>query len=77
MWMEAGLLTRYTCINEERTNDLVKELQLFVQGRLAKHEYPRKIQFVTELPKTTTGKIKRRDLRAMEGISPKLRKEGK
>lgn len=55
----------------EPTDDLAKELQLFIQGRLAKHEYPRKIQFVTELPKTTTGKIKRKDLRAMEGIASK------
>lgn len=55
----------------EPTDDLAKELQVFVQKRLAKHEYPRKIQFVTELPKTTTGKVKRRDLRKMEGIASK------
>ncbi|MFH1975479.1 MAG: AMP-binding protein [Pseudomonadota bacterium] len=53
----------------EPTDDLVMKLQVFVQKRLAKHEYPRKIQFVAELPKTTTGKIKRRDLRKMEAIA--------
>ena len=52
------------------SDGLKKELQVFVKDRLAKHEYPRAIQFVRELPKTTTGKVKRRDLRKMEGIGP-------
>lgn len=52
------------------SDDLKKELQIFVKDRLAKHEYPREIQFVTdELPKTTTGKVMRRVLRKMEGIA--------
>ena len=34
-----------------------------VRKNLAKHEYPREIAFVDELPQTTTGKIKRRALR--------------
>ena len=42
---------------------LKKELQDFVKQRLAKHEYPREIEFITEIPKTTTGKIRRKDLR--------------
>lgn len=50
------------------SEDLKKELQEFVKQRLAKHEYPRKIDFIDELPKTTTGKVKRRDLRKIEGI---------
>ena len=47
---------------------LKNRLQDFVKYRLAKHEYPRKIEFMKELPKTTTGKVKRRDLRILEGI---------
>ncbi|NIA19038.1 MAG: AMP-binding protein, partial [Xanthomonadaceae bacterium] len=39
--------------------DLEKDIKNFVKVRLAAHEYPRKIEFVTELPMTTTGKIKR------------------
>ena len=35
----------------------------FVKQRLAKHEYPREIEFISEIPKTTTGKIRRKDLR--------------
>ncbi|MFB6205500.1 MAG: acyl-CoA synthetase [Haloglomus sp.] len=52
----------------EPTEDLREELQEFVRRRLAKHEYPRELEFVGELPKTTTGKVRRRDLRAREGL---------
>jgi acetyl-CoA synthetase len=34
-----------------------------VRTRLAAHEYPRAIRFVTSLPTTATGKIIRRELR--------------
>jgi len=37
-----------------------------VKTRLAAHEYPREIEFVTELPMTTTGKIIRGELRRRE-----------
>lgn len=40
-------------------DSLVTELQKFVKTRLAPHKYPRLIEFVTELPKTATGKIQR------------------
>ncbi|MBI2193928.1 MAG: acyl-CoA synthetase [Planctomycetes bacterium] len=46
--------------------DLAREIQTFVKTRLAAHEYPREIEFVKELPMTTTGKIRRRDLRDRE-----------
>jgi benzoate-CoA ligase len=41
-------------------------LQAFVKDRLAPYKYPRFIEFVTELPKTATGKIQRFKLREME-----------
>ena len=40
------------------------ELQGFVKSKLAPHKYPRQIEFITELPKTATGKIQRFKLRA-------------
>jgi len=40
-----------------------EELQNFVKSRLAPYKYPRWIEFVTELPKTATGKIQRFKLR--------------
>ncbi len=48
------------------TEELVKEIQHFVKTRLAAHEYPREIEFVKELPLTSTGKIIRGDLRRRE-----------
>jgi benzoate-CoA ligase family protein len=45
---------------------LATELQTWVKERLAPYKYPRKVEFVSELPKTTSGKIKRRLLRAKE-----------
>ncbi|MGQ0553195.1 MAG: AMP-binding protein [Planctomycetota bacterium] len=41
----------------------VQELQDFVQQRTAPYKYPREIEFVAELPKTVSGKIRRVDLR--------------
>jgi acetyl-CoA synthetase len=45
------------------TEVLKVDLASFVKTRLAAHEYPREIEFVAELPLTTTGKILRRELR--------------
>ena len=46
--------------------DLAAELKELVKNRLAAHEYPREIEFVEELPMTTTGKIQRNVLRQRE-----------
>jgi acetyl-CoA synthetase len=48
------------------TDALKGELANFVKTRLAAHEYPREVEFVTELPLTTTGKIMRRELRRLD-----------
>jgi len=45
---------------------LVAELQAHVKGRLAPYEYPKEIEFLPELPMTTTGKLLRRVLRQRE-----------
>ncbi|MCG5238552.1 acyl-CoA synthetase [Azospirillum doebereinerae] len=42
---------------------LVAAIQEHVKTRLAAHEYPRAIEFLDQLPMTTTGKIIRRELR--------------
>ncbi|WP_288491640.1 AMP-binding protein [uncultured Acinetobacter sp.] len=46
--------------------ELQQELSLFVKKRLSAHAYPRLIEFVTELPKTPSGKIQRFLLRNQE-----------
>jgi acetyl-CoA synthetase len=45
---------------------LVQELQQHVRGRLAPYEYPKDIEFIDQLPMTTTGKVQRRVLRLQE-----------
>ncbi|MDO8776405.1 MAG: benzoate-CoA ligase family protein [Burkholderiaceae bacterium] len=42
------------------------DLKAFVKERLAPYKYPRQIEFVTDLPKTATGKIQRFKLRERE-----------
>jgi acetyl-CoA synthetase len=42
---------------------LTAEIQELVRTRLSQHEYPRLIEFVTELPKTPAGKVNRNMLR--------------
>jgi fatty-acyl-CoA synthase len=39
-----------------------EELQAYVRERLARHKVPREIEFVDELPRTSTGKLRRRHL---------------
>jgi acetyl-CoA synthetase len=43
--------------------ELASELQDFVKQRTAPYKYPRLVEFVAGLPKTTSGKIRRRELR--------------
>ena len=52
----------------EPSDDLVKDIQQFVRGRLSAYAYPRKVEFVDDLPKTLTGKIRRSELRKVEVV---------
>jgi acyl-coenzyme A synthetase/AMP-(fatty) acid ligase len=45
---------------------LVNELQEFVKKQTAPYKYPRKLEFVDELPKTISEKIKRKELKMKE-----------
>ncbi|XP_023471907.1 acyl-coenzyme A synthetase ACSM3, mitochondrial isoform X2 [Equus caballus] len=45
---------------------LKKEIQELVKKTTAPYKYPRKIEFIQELPKTISGKIKRNELRKQE-----------
>ena len=45
-------------------DELVKDIQKFVKVTTAPYKYPRIVEFVSELPKTISGKIKRKDIRA-------------
>jgi len=48
------------------TETLVKDIQKHVKRVTAPYKYPRAIEFVSELPKTISGKIKRHELRELE-----------
>jgi acyl-coenzyme A synthetase/AMP-(fatty) acid ligase len=48
------------------SRELAAEIQQWSRDRMAGYKYPRKVEFVAELPKTPSGKIKRRLLRESE-----------
>ena len=41
-----------------------EELMAFCRQQMAAYKYPRQVEFLDELPKTVSGKLLRRDLRA-------------
>ena len=51
---------------EAPSDALRQSIQDRVRGDLAAYEYPREIEFVSELPMTTTGKVRRIELRERE-----------
>lgn len=60
------VLTQGTARGRDAEEKLIAELQAHVRGKLAPYEYPKEIEFIDELPMTTTGKVQRRILRLME-----------
>ena len=65
----------------EPSEKLIKAIQQHVKRITAPYKYPREIEFVTELPKTISGKIKRKELRTMEferkrDVIEKLKEKG-
>ncbi|WIV67000.1 acyl-CoA synthetase [Natrialbaceae archaeon AArc-T1-2] len=53
-------------VDEFDPETLREEIRELVRENLAEYEYPRHIEFVAELPTTSTGKIRRLDLRERE-----------
>ncbi|MGH7904527.1 MAG: benzoate-CoA ligase family protein [Candidatus Dormibacteraceae bacterium] len=51
---------------QEPTGELAQELQDFVRARIAEYKRPRWIRFISELPKTATGKTQRFRLRELD-----------
>jgi acetyl-CoA synthetase len=48
------------------SDDLADEIKRHVRERHSAYAYPREIEFVDDLPKTLTGKIRRVELREQE-----------
>ena len=64
-----GHVVKAFCVlaeGNEPSADLAADIQRFVRGHLSAYAYPRKIEFVDDLPKTLTGKIRRIELREQE-----------
>jgi 2-aminobenzoate-CoA ligase len=62
----------YVVLREEFESnpDLAAELQGFVKADIAPYKYPRQVVFVSELPKTQTGKVQRYRLREQASTDP-------
>jgi acetyl-CoA synthetase len=56
----------------EGSEELADDIKAFVRDRLSAYAYPRRIEFVADLPKTLTGKIRRIELREREAESRAL-----
>lgn len=62
------LVKAFVVLSEQyrATPELAEELRQHVRKRLAAHSYPREIEFVSDLPKTPSGKLQRFILRNQE-----------
>jgi len=64
-----GVIVKAFVILHDKTkgsDKLVKDIQHHTKVVAAPYKYPREIEFVEELPKTQSGKIKRKELRELE-----------
>ena len=62
-----GQIVKAFIVTERAPNDeFVTELQNFTREKLSQHEFPRHVEFVSELPKTPAGKVHRKVLRDRE-----------
>ncbi|MEK3807635.1 acyl--CoA ligase [Bacillus sp. FSL H8-0547] len=67
--LRGSIVKAFVVLQEEvdaSSPDLIPALQDHVKELTAPYKYPRKIEFVEELPKTTSGKIRRIELRQRE-----------
>ncbi len=63
---ERGMVVKATIVltkGYEPSDELTKELQTYVKKNTAPYKYPRIVEYVKELPKTISGKIKRAQIR--------------
>ncbi|MEM1102518.1 MAG: AMP-binding protein [Pseudomonadota bacterium] len=59
----AVIVKRSSVLDQDETA-LVEDIQMFVKQKIAPYKYPRRIEFRDALPKTHTGKVQRKILRA-------------
>ncbi len=66
--MRGTIIKAYVILRDrtKASEQMIKDIQEHTKKVAAPYKYPREIEFVTELPKTQSGKIKRKDLRELE-----------
>jgi len=66
--LRGNVIKAYIVLARGQAGDdaLKQDIRDTVKSRLAAYEYPREIEFIDELPMTTTGKVRRMELRARE-----------
>jgi acetyl-CoA synthetase len=64
-----GQVAKAFVVSDRRGKDFARELQDFARVQLSRHEFPRQVAFVDELPKTQAGKINRKVLRDREAAA--------
>jgi len=62
-----GLVPKAFVVSERSGPEFAREIQEFVKARLSRHEYPRRVEILSELPKTPAGKTDRNALRERPG----------
>ncbi len=67
-----GLVVKATVVlagGWEPSEELTRELQTWVKKETAPYKYPRIVEYTDELPKTIGGKIKRKLIRSLDGVT--------
>lgn len=64
--VSAFVILKPDCVADDR---MVKHLQEFVKASIAPYKYPRRVEFVSTLPRTETGKLQRFRLRQLATAS--------
>jgi acetyl-CoA synthetase len=73
-----GQLVKATIIlrnGYEPSDELKKEIQVYAKNNTSPYKYPRVVEFVKELPKSISGKIKRVDIREQDEADHRARQQ--
>lgn len=64
--LRGQVVKAFVVLKQDAVDGLVEEIQELVRSKLSRHEYPRQVEFVDQLPKTPAGKVHRKVLRDQE-----------
>jgi acetyl-CoA synthetase len=70
-----GQVAKAFVVSDRRGENFISEMQNFVRVQLSRHEFPRQVAFVDELPKTQAGKVNRKLLRDREAALRKSKEQ--